>query len=103
MFVDSTNVKAENKQRGMPVHLVVIVALVSEVHRRPMIDKRLVSLYVRTINILRSRLVALPVERIVHDSDIDLSGCALHVQRCRWHLEHQMKHYLWEDGISPMR
>lgn len=37
--------------------------------------------------------------RIVHDGDTDFSDCADSVQRCRWHLVYQLKHYLWQDEI----
>jgi len=42
----------------------------------------------------------LPIERLVHDGGMNLEACASKVQRCRWHLVHQLNHYLWQDGMK---
>jgi len=49
----------------------------------------------------RSEITWVPfgLSAIVHDGDTDFSGCADSVQRCRWHLVYQLKHYLWQDDI----
>jgi hypothetical protein len=49
---------------------------------------------------LRKRLSELPVERLVHDGGISLEDCAERVQRCRWHLVHQLDFYLWQDRLK---
>lgn len=35
----------------------------------------------------------------MHDGGESYSGCAENIQRCCWHLVHQLKHYLWQDGV----
>ena len=38
-------------------------------------------------------------ERLVHDGGEDYTAVSKYTQRCRWHLVHQLKHYLWQDGV----
>ena len=99
ILVDSTKVKAGAKERGLPVQLAITAAPGPRVAGRPTIEKKLVHLHVGDIELLRDRLAFIRPDRIVHDGDVDFSGCADHVQRCRWHLVHQLKHYLWQDGV----
>ncbi len=49
---------------------------------------------------MKNSLKALQVKRLVHDGGEDFTHCAAKTQRCHWHLVHQLKHYLWQDGIS---
>jgi hypothetical protein len=48
---------------------------------------------------LRKRLKTIGAENLVHDGFENLAGCATNVQRCRWHLVHQLKYYLRQDGV----
>ncbi|MBK7552765.1 MAG: hypothetical protein IPI61_14425 [Syntrophaceae bacterium] len=34
---------------------------------------------------------------------MNLKACASNVQRRRWHLVHQLNHYLWQDGMKVER
>lgn len=99
VLTDSTKVKAGIKERGVPVQMAITAAPGPIVAGRPTIKKELVHLHVGDVEPLRDHLEAIRPQRIVHDGDTDFSGCADSVQRCRWHLVHQLKHYLWQDEI----
>lgn len=99
VLVDSTKVKAGNKERGEPVYLAITAEPGPLRHGRPTCQKQLVHLHVGTSIKLRQRLKATGATHVVHDGGENLEGCAPHLQRCRWHLGYQLKHYLWQDGI----
>jgi len=99
VLVDSTKVKAGNKERGSSVQIAITAEPGPMVSGRPTIRKQLVHLHVGDVETLRDRFSILQPERLVHDGDVDFSLHANQVQRCRWHLVHQLKHYLWQDGI----
>jgi hypothetical protein len=103
VLVDGTRVKAGDNPRGSAVHLAITAVPGPEVAGRPTIDKRLLHLHVGDSEGLRDRLQELPIERLVHDGGMNLEACALRVQRCRWHLVHQLDHYLWQDGMKVGR
>ena len=48
---------------------------------------------------LRKPLKRIGAENLVHDGFENLAGCATNVQRCSWHLVHQLKYYLRQDGV----
>jgi hypothetical protein len=100
VLTDSTKVKAGRKERGAPVQMAITAEPGPVIAGRPTIRKELVHLHVGDIEPLRGHLRAIRPGRIVHDGDTDFSDCADSVQRCRWHLVHQLKHYLWQDDIS---
>lgn len=99
VLTDSTKVKAGPKERGTPVQMAITAEPGSVIAGRPTIRKELVHLHVGDAEPLRDHLRAIRPARIVHDGDTDFSDCADSVQRCRWHLVHQLKHYLWQDEI----
>ncbi len=99
-LVDSTKVKAGIKDRGVPVHLAIAVEPGPLVGGRKTIKKQLLHLHVGGVEPLRQRLKQLLPKRLVHDGGESYSGCAENIQRCRWHLVHQLKHYLWQDGVA---
>lgn len=99
VLTDSTKVKAGIKERGASVHMAITAKPGPVVAGRPTIRKELVHLHVGDSEPLLDHLGAIRPQRIVHDGDTDFSGCADSVQRCRWHLVHQLKHYLWQDDI----
>ena len=99
VLVDATKVKAGAKERGAPVYLAVTAAPGPLKNHRPTCRKRLVHLHVGDSRQLKKRLRAFGATRVVHDGGEDLTGCAAALQRCRWHLGHQLKHYLWQDGV----
>ena len=100
VLVDATKVKAGTKQRGVPVHLAIAVEPGPVVAGRKTITKRLLHLHVGNVGPLRQRLKDLRPQHLVHDGGESYSDCAENVQRCRWHLVHQLKHYLWQDGLA---
>lgn len=100
VLVDATKVKAGIKQRGAPVHLAIAAEPGPTIAGRKTITKRLLHLHVGSVEPLRQRLKDLRPQRLVHDGGESYSGCAENVQRCRWHLVHQLKHYLWQDGLA---
>ena len=99
VLVDSTKVKAGNKKRGAPVHLAITAGPGPKVAGRKTIIKQLLHLHVGGVDPLRTRLKELQPQHLVHDGGEDYSGCAVKIQRCNWHLVHQLKHYLWQDGL----
>lgn len=99
VLVDATKVKAGSKERGEPVYLAVTAEPGPLKSRRPSCRKQLVHLHVGDSRRLKRRLKAVNTTHVVHDGGEDLSGCATYIQRCRWHLGHQLKHYLWQDGV----
>jgi transposase-like protein len=100
VLVDATKVKAGTKQRGAPVHLAISVKPGPIVSGRKTIIKRLLHLHVGNVGPLRQRLKDLRPQHLVHDGGESYSDCAESIQRCRWHLVHQLKHYLWQDGLA---
>jgi transposase-like protein len=100
VLVDSTKVKAGTKKRGSSVHLAITAEPGPEIAGRKTINKKLLHLHVGSVEPLKKRLNVLQSQRLVHDGGEDYSGCAKHIQRCKWHLVHQLKHYLWQDGIA---
>ena len=99
VLVDSTKVKSGKKKRGSPVHLAITVRKGTKLAGRPSIQKRLLHLHVGNSLKLRKRLKTIGAENLVHDGFEDLAGCATNIQRCRWHLVHQLKYYLRQDGV----
>jgi hypothetical protein len=99
VLTDSTKVKAGVKERGASVQVAITAEPGPMVAGRPTIKKALVHLHVGDVEPLRDHLGVIRPQRIVHDGDTDFSDCSDSVQRCRWHLVHQLKHYLWQDEI----
>jgi len=99
VLVDATKVKAGHKERGESVYLAVTAEAGPVQHGRPTCQKRLVHLHVGSSVELKHRLKAAGVTHVVHDGGENLEECVPHLQRCRWHLGHQLKHYLWQDGV----
>lgn len=99
VLVDATKVKAGHKERGESVFLAVTAEPGPIRHGRPTCQKQLVHLHVGTSAKLKQRLKDVGATHVVHDGGENLEGCAPHLQRCRWHLGHQLKHYLWQDGV----
>jgi hypothetical protein len=99
VLTDSTKVKAGAKERGASVQMAITAEPGPLVSGRPTIRKELVHLHVGDVEPLRNHLEAIRPHRLVHDGDTDFSDCADSVQRCRWHLVYQLKHYLWQDDI----
>ncbi len=95
VYHDSTKVKAGLKERGVSIHLAVTNT--GKHHKR---QKQLLFLKSGNADQIKKSLKALNATGIIHDGDMDLSGCAPLLQRCLWHLVHQLKHFLWQDGLS---
>jgi hypothetical protein len=99
VLVDSTKVKSGKKKRGSPVHVAVTAQKGPKRSGRPSIEKRLLHLHVGGSGKLRKCLKRIGAENLVHDGFENLAGCATNVQRCSWHLVHQLKYYLRQDGV----
>jgi hypothetical protein len=95
VYHDSTKVKAGLKERGVSIHLAVTSTPGTKRYRK----KRLLFLKTGSAKQIKESLKALKAKGIVHDGDMDLSGCARLIQRCLWHLVHQLKHFLWQDYL----
>ena len=100
VLVDSTKVKSGKKMRGSPVHVAITAHKGPQRAGRPSIKKRLLHLHVGGSGKLRKRLKRIGAENLVHDGFENLAGCATNVQRCSWHLVHQLKYYLRQDGVG---
>lgn len=99
VLIDSTKVKAGKKARGTSVHLAITAEQGPQQTGRPTIRKRLLHLSVGLEDPLNARLRDLRPAHLVHDGGAHVSDIPAHKQRCRWHLVHQLKHYLWQDGV----
>jgi hypothetical protein len=99
VLVDSTKVKAGSKERGVPVYLAVTAQPGPYQSNRATCNKQLLHIHVGVAEPLKNHLRQLMPDYLVHDGGDNLEDCAKHVQRCRWHLGYQLKHYLWQDGI----
>jgi len=100
VYDDSTKVKAGSKERGVSIHLAVTAKPGKIISRRNTMAKRLLFLKTGHAKTIKKSLKSLKAKGIVHDGDMDLTDCAPLVQRCLWHLVHQLKHFLWLDGVS---
>jgi hypothetical protein len=99
VYDDSTKVKAGPKERGVSIHLAVTAKPGRIIGRRRTMRKKLLFLKTGDASAIKKSLKSLNAKAIVHDGDMDLTGCAPLVQRCLWHLIHQLKHFLWLDGL----
>lgn len=99
VMVDSTKVKSGSKRRGNSVHLAITAERGPEKAGRPTIIKKLLHLHVGDVAPLKEALKTKGVKRLVHDGGEGFSHAKFEVQRCRFHLIHQLKHYLWQDGV----
>lgn len=100
IYDDSTKVKAGPKERGVSIHLAVTAKPGKIIGRRNTMIKRLLFLKTGKAKTIKETLKSLNAKGLVHDGDMDLTGCAPFIQRCLWHLGHQLKHFLWLDGVS---
>lgn len=100
LLIDSTKVKSGLKQRGSNVYLAIDAKPGPNVAGRPSLKKRLFHLHVGDFAPLKRWLKHTAVKRVVHDGGDQLADHVVYSQRCRWHLVHQLKHYLWQDGVK---
>ena len=98
VYEDSTKVKAGNKERGESLHLAITAAPGPILFGRNQMQKAFLFLTTDSGDAIKERLKSLDSRAIVHDGDMDLTGCARLIQRCLWHLPHQLHHFLWQDG-----
>ena len=100
VYDDSTKVKAGSKERGTSIHLAITAKPGKSNGKRHTMIKRLMFLKTGDGEQIKKSLKELNAKGIVHDGDMDLSGCAPLLQRCLWHLVHQLKHFLWLDNVA---
>jgi hypothetical protein len=98
-LVDSTRVQAGEKLRGEQVQMAISVEGGPRLHGRPTLKKTLLTLSLGGSDPLKKYIRRLHPQRLVHDGLLDLSGYAERVQRCRWHLTHEMRIFLYFDGL----
>jgi hypothetical protein len=92
VLVVSTKVKSGKKVRGSSVHVAITARKGPKRAGRPSIKKRLFHLHVGSSGKLRKRLKRIGAQNLVRDGFENLAGCATNVQRCSWHLAHQLKY-----------
>lgn len=102
-MVDSTKVKAGAKRRGENVQFAIAVEKGPKIHGRPVLLKNLLHLSVGDAAPLKATLKKVRFKYLVHDGELDLKGFAGKTQRCLWHMGHQLKHYLWQDGLPHQK
>jgi len=100
VYEDSTKVKAGDKDRGVSIHLAITAKPDYTSNGRPRMWKRFLFLRTGKADAIKESLKSLNAKAIVHDGDMDLTGCAPLIQRCLWHLPRQLKHFLWMDGLD---
>jgi hypothetical protein len=103
VYNDSTKVKAGSKERGISIHLAVTAKPGKMIGKRQAMKKRLLFMKTGNANSIKKTLKSLNAKGIVHDGDMDLTGCAPLVQRCLWHLVHQLKHFLYLDRLPHQK
>jgi hypothetical protein len=99
VYQDATKVKAGPKQRGVPIHVAITAKPAPKKGNRKRMSKQLLFLRTADPDAIKERLSALQAKGIVHDGELNLSACAPRLQRCLWHLPHQLDHMLWLDGL----
>jgi hypothetical protein len=102
-LVDGTMVKAGKKPRGEETHMAISVERGPLLYGRPTLKKGLLSLSMGEPETLKEDLKQLNPQRLVHDGFLNLSECAQRVQRCRWHLPHELRTFLSVDGLQWRR
>ena len=100
VYEDSTKVKAGPKDRGTSIHMAITAEPFGKISGRNRMKKRLMFLRTGDRHSIKKSLKDLNAEGIIHDGDMNLSDCAPKTQRCLWHLTHQLKHFLWLDGVK---
>ena len=100
VYQDATKVKAGPKQRGVSVHMAITAEPNGQRWGRNQMRKRLLFLKTGDGRSIKESLKSLGAGGIVHDGEMDLSGCAKKLQRGLWHLPHQLQHFLWMDGVA---
>ena len=100
VYQDATKVKAGPKQRGVSIHVAITAEPNGQRWGRNQMRKRLLFLKTGKAGTIKRNLKALGARGIIHDGEMDLSGCAKKLQRCLWHLPHQLQHFLWMDGVA---
>jgi len=100
VYQDATKVKAGSKQRGVSIHVAITAEPNGQLWGRNQMRKRLLFLKTGKAETIKDSLTSLGAQGIVHDGEMDLSGCAPKLQRGLWHLPHQLKHFLWKDGVA---
>jgi hypothetical protein len=106
LILDGTKVKAGSHPRGVPLNLGMTLLKRTTAGGRPQLLKRVVALGVDTpwATILQP-LAKVQPERITFDGDPDLAQVIealwpeTPLQRCLWHLPHQLYRALWEDRV----
>ena len=86
VYDDSTKVKAGPRERGVSIHLAVTAKPGKIIGRRNTMIKRLLFLKTGKAKTIKETLKSLNAKGLVHDGDMDLTGCAPFIQRCLWHL-----------------
>ena len=94
VFEDGTKVKAGDKERGLIVHLAITAVPGDSLLGRNSIDKRFLFLTDDSGEAVKARLKALGAKAIVHDGDMNLTGCTPYIQRCLWHLPPSVASFL---------
>jgi len=100
VYQDATKVKAGFKQRGVSVHMAITAEPNGQRWGRNQMRKRLLFLKTGDGRTIKESLKSLGARGIIHDGEMDLSGCAKRLQRGLWHLPHQLQHFLWMDGVA---
>jgi len=106
LILDGTKVKAGPHPRGVPLNLGMTLLKRTTAGGRPQLLKRVVALGVDTpwATTLQP-LAKVQPERITFDGDPDLAQVIealwpeTPLQRCLWHLPHQLYRALWEDRV----
>jgi transposase-like protein len=100
VYQDATKVKAGPKQRGVSIHMAITAEPNGQRWGRNQMRKRLLFLKTGDGRSIKESLKSLGAGGIIHDGEMDLSGCAKRLQRGLWHLPHQLQHFLWMDGVA---
>ncbi len=107
LLLDGTKVKAGSHKRGAPLNLGIALLGRTTAGGRPRLLKQVVAFgvdegWATTLQ----PLAHIQPERVLFDGDPELEAVIqalwpeAHLQRCLWHLPHQLYRALWEGGVS---
>jgi len=107
LLLDGTKVKAGSEKRGVPLNLGMVLLGRTTAGGRPRLLKGVVAFGVDASWATTLKpLAGTQPERITFDGDPELETVIetlwpeTPLQRCLWHLPHQLYRALWENGVS---
>jgi len=102
---DATRIPAreEGAHHSLSIAHAVRPAQEKEPGGRPAFDRTLVAARAGSETRLREALRDVPIQSLVTDGQMDVSGVAPNVGRCRWHVPRTVRYLLYNDEVTGNR